>query len=149
MKEGFNIHAPNNPLRVNTVPFPRPTKRSLWRRCFLFGALVLACFAFSPTARAVDPPPDGGYPNANTAEGDNALLSITTGNNNTADGNAALYSDTTGSENTALGVGALYYNTSGNFNTATGVQALLSNTTADFNTATGNFALISNSSGSK
>ena len=133
---------------MTTLHLKKSISWSPLRRGFPVVLLVLGLFAFSPTARAVDPPPDGGYPNANTAEGDNALLSITTGNNNTADGNAALYSDTTGSENTALGVGALYYNTSGNFNTATGVQALLSNTTGDFNTATGNFALISNSSGS-
>ena len=36
-------------------------------------------FALSPTARAVTPAPDGGYPNNNTAEGDNALFSLTTG----------------------------------------------------------------------
>src|SRR5438105_8322517 len=107
MKEGFNMHAPNNPLRVNTVPFPRPTKRSLWWRCFLFGALVLACFAFSPTARAVDPPSDGGYPGANTAEGDCALSSLSTGENNTALGFKALAANTTGGENTATGERAL------------------------------------------
>ena len=31
-------------------------------------------------ARAVTPEPDGGYPGFNTAEGDNALFSLTTGN---------------------------------------------------------------------
>ena len=30
---------------------------------------ALACFALSPTVRAVDPPPDGGYGGQNTAEG--------------------------------------------------------------------------------
>ena len=35
--------------------------------------LTLACFALSPGARAVDPPPDGGYPGDNTAEGEDAL----------------------------------------------------------------------------
>jgi hypothetical protein len=29
--------------------------------------------------QAVVPPPDGGYPNFNTAEGQNALFSLTTG----------------------------------------------------------------------
>jgi len=47
-------------------------------------ALALGLFALSPTIRAVDPPPDGGYPNSNTAEGDNALFNLTTGFNNTA-----------------------------------------------------------------
>ena len=40
--------------------------------------LMLACFALSPSAQAVDPPPDGGYPGNNTAEGDDALFSLTT-----------------------------------------------------------------------
>ena len=61
--------------------------------------LALACFALSPQARAVDPPPDGGYPNQNTAEGDDALFSLTTGADNTAMGFDALDSNTTGSDN--------------------------------------------------
>ena len=142
------MHAPNNPLRVNTVPFPRPTKRSLWRRCFLFGALVLACFAFSPAARAVDPPPDGGYPGANTAEGDLALLSLTTGEANTALGFKALSANTTGSNNTGTGERALRGNSTGGSNTATGLEALTSNTTGNNNTATGLLALYGNTTGS-
>ena len=62
-------------------------------------ALTLGCFALSPQARAVDPPPDGGYPNQNTAEGDDALFSLTTGADNTAMGFDALDSNTTGSDN--------------------------------------------------
>src|SRR5438105_798670 len=49
-------------------------------------ALVLPCFVLSPKAQAVIPAPDGGYPGANTAEGQNALLSLTTGTYNTAVG---------------------------------------------------------------
>ena len=42
---------------------------------FVLIVLVFACFADFPNkAQAVNPPPDGGYPGANTAEGDNALL---------------------------------------------------------------------------
>jgi hypothetical protein len=41
--------------------------------------LALTSFALSPWARAVDPAPDGGYPNGNTAEGEDALFSLTTG----------------------------------------------------------------------
>ena len=41
--------------------------------------------------QAVSPAPDGGYPNGNTAEGLNALFSLTTGALNTALGGAALY----------------------------------------------------------
>jgi hypothetical protein len=115
----------------------------------IYSALALACFALSPAALAVDPPPDGGYPNANTAEGDNALFSLDTsqGLNNTAIGFDALYSTTTGNNNTATGVAALKSNTTGNFNTATGLQALKSNTTGSFNTAAGVNALLFNTTG--
>ena len=37
-------------------------------------ALLLVCMGLLPRARAVSPPPDGGYANFNTAEGTNALL---------------------------------------------------------------------------
>jgi hypothetical protein len=48
--------------------------------------LTLLCFGLFPKAQAVVPPPDGGYPNFNTAEGQNALFSLTTGAANTAVG---------------------------------------------------------------
>ena len=44
---------------------------------------VLACLGFSSTAWAVLPAPDGGYPGGNTAEGQNALLSLATGTSST------------------------------------------------------------------
>jgi hypothetical protein len=43
-----------------------------------------ACIVFFQTAQAVIPPPDGGYPGGNTAEGQAALLSLTSGGFNTA-----------------------------------------------------------------
>src|SRR4029453_9717241 len=91
--------------------------------------VALACFGMSPLARAVDPPPDGGYPNGNTAEGDNGLFSLTFGVNNTASGFEALFSNTIGGDNTAIGVNVLRSNSTGDFNTATGSQALFSNST--------------------
>jgi len=111
--------------------------------------LALCCFALSPAPKAfgVTPAPDGGYPGANTAEGQTALQSLTTGTNNTAFGFQALYHDTTGSNNAATGFRALYINTSGVNNTGTGSQALFSNTTGNQNTATGYVALSSNTSG--
>src|SRR5215470_16961829 len=93
-----------------------------------FAAFTLVWFAFSTSARAVVPPPDGGYPNFTTAEGQNALHSLTTGAANTALGAYSLFSTTTASFNTAVGAGALDLNT-GDANTANGAAALLFNTT--------------------
>jgi hypothetical protein len=110
-------------------------------------ALVLACFALLPRAQAVVPAPDGGYPGWNTAEGTNALLSLTTGIYNTALGGQALGRNTGGSNNTAVGLNALYYN-NGSDNTANGFEALFNNTTGPRNTAVGSGALIDNAAGS-
>ncbi len=75
-------------------------------RGFLLVPFVLACFALSPTARAVDPPPDGGYPNQNTAEADNALFDLDTsqGANNMATGFSAVASNAAGTPNTEVGL---------------------------------------------
>jgi len=83
----------------------------------------------------------------NTASGCKALYSNTTGEYNTANGVEALYSNTTGYRNTASGYKALYSNTTGEYNTANGVEALYSNTTGYYNIANGYFALYSNTSG--
>jgi hypothetical protein len=109
--------------------------------------VVLACFGLSPTAQAVVPPPDGGYANQNTAEGKDALFSLTTGFENTAVGAQALYSLTTGAANTALGFQALYNGITASGNTAVGDQALLSNTVGTRNVAVGAAALASLTSG--
>jgi hypothetical protein len=99
-------------------------------------ALALACFRFLPTAQALlpPPPPDGGYPGANTAEGQEALFSLTSGGYNTAVGFLSLRSDSTGGLNTAVGAGALFANTADG-NTATGAGALLLNSSGSQNTA--------------
>ncbi len=115
----------------------------LTRTISLIGALLVS----AATARAVDPPPDGGYPGANTAEGDDALFNLTTGVSNTATGYHALFSNTTGNNNTATGTAALGNNSVGINNTATGYGTLLSNTTGSYNTATGVGALGFNGSG--
>ena len=75
--------------------------RSRSRLALLLIPLVFACFALSPDGRAVSPPPDGGYPNNNTAEGSDALFSLTTGTDNTAIGFDALYSNTGGGASSA------------------------------------------------
>ena len=110
-------------------------------------AFALACFGLSPTGRAVVPAPDGDYPGFNTAEGEDALFSLTTGIGNTANGAFALYKNRTGNGNTANGFEALFNNTTGYGNTANGVQALLNNTTGHNNTANGLNALRSNTTG--
>jgi len=111
-------------------------------------AFTLAFFALLPNVQAVIPAPDGGYPGFNTAEGQNALLHVTTGAANTAVGWFSLENITTGSANTGVGAGTLVLNTADN-NTATGAGALLSNTTGGVNTANGAFALINNTTGSR
>jgi hypothetical protein len=70
---------------------------------------ALGCFALVQNTQAVSPAPDGGYPGRNTAEGDNALFSLTTGPENTAVGFQALFSNTTGYYNTATGGLSLYF----------------------------------------
>jgi Chaperone of endosialidase len=110
--------------------------------------VALACFGLSPMAQAFlpPPPPDGGYPGSNTAEGDFALYRLTTGFDNTAIGTQALVSNMDGDYNTAIGAFTLSFNVSGNQNTATGVSALESNTASN-NTADGFEALFMNETG--
>jgi hypothetical protein len=109
--------------------------------------LILVAFAVLPKTQAVVPRPDGGYPGANTAEGENALLSLTTGTFNTAVGFFALENNDLGNYNTAIGAGALFATADSVMNTAVGAGALLLNTGGTNNTATGAFALINNRSG--
>jgi hypothetical protein len=107
---------------------------------------VLASFALLPGARAVNPAPDGCFPNFTTAEGCDALSSLTIGAGNTALGWRSLFLDTTGSFNTGVGAGALVLNNA-NSNTAVGAAALLLNTSGTQNTAIGTDALVFNGSG--
>ena len=108
---------------------------------------ALVCFALVQNTQAVSPPPDGGYPGGNTAEGQNALLRLTSGYYNTAVGFSSLKSNTIGYLNTAVGINALSFNTTGSSNTANGAAALYSNTTGQHNIANGGYALFSNTAG--
>ena len=136
--------------------------------------VVLACLAFLPQVQAapapyvfraipdVVPPPDGEY-GGSTAEGYQALFSLTTGAFETALGWRSLYSDTTGNyntgtgagtlalnngrENTATGAGSMLLNTSGFRNTAAGMVTLLYNDTGLYNCAFGAFGLFNNTNG--
>jgi hypothetical protein len=113
-----------------------------------FIALIWGWFAqLASIAFGVLPPPDGGYPGGNTAEGQAALFSLTAGGlNNTAVGFLSLKNNTEGDYNTALGAGTLFANTA-DANTAVGGAALLLNTTGSANTAVGAAALLHNVNG--
>jgi Chaperone of endosialidase len=126
-------------------------------------SLLFLCLWVAPKAFGVVPPPDGGYPGFNTAEGDKALLSLTAGTANAGIGWFSLRSNTVGNlntgvgaatllfntvdNNTAVGAAALLFNTTGTDNTGVGVATLIDNTTGSFNTATGFEALFSNLTG--
>ena len=103
---------------------------------------VVACFALLPGAQAacLDGCNNGLF---NVWQGDDALISDTTGTGNSAFGWRALFFDTDGSFNTAVGAGALVLNNGGS-NTAVGAGALLLNTTGVENTAIGTDALVFN-----
>src|SRR5262245_46668355 len=132
----------------------------------IFVVLPAMCsVGFLLTTQALIPPPDGGYPGFNTAEGRDALLILNTSSGiaNTAVGAFSLKSNVNGSfstavgagtllfntapENTAIGAVALLFNTTGGSNTAVGTSALLNNTVGDANTATGGRALMNNTTG--
>lgn len=138
-------------------------------QCFSFCFILLTSgFGFlelTEITKGVTPAPDGGYPSGNTAEGQNALFSLTSGGYNTAVGYLSLTTDRTanfntaigagtllanmGANNTAIGAGALLSNTSGFGNTANGVSALSRNTIGIGNTADGGAALFSNTTGAQ
>jgi hypothetical protein len=148
------MHRPT-PLNTATLPIHNPISRSPLRRGFpvVLLALALGLFALSPTARAVDPPPDEGHANQNNTTGDlntangadtlcNMMmfgntpygchaLESNTGLHNTAIGCSALKDNTMGHSNTAIGRSALVDNTMGNHNTAIGFSALACNTGSD------------------
>jgi hypothetical protein len=108
---------------------------------------ALVCFGLCPQARsATDAPTDDVVSPTNTADGQLALASITTGIYNTAFGFYAALSISDASFDTALGAGALLLDTAGT-NTAVGAGALLSNSTGSANNAVGTFALFNNIEG--
>jgi hypothetical protein len=82
-------------------------------------------------------------PGGNTAEGQEALLSLTSGTFNAAVGWRSLLFVLTGNLNTAIGAGTLFFSTAEE-NTATGAGALFSTQDGSNNTANGAFALYYN-----
>ena len=118
------------------------------KSALILTALALGILPLVQRSQAVNPPPDGGYAGGNTAEGQGALLNLTTGTFNTAVGLFSLKSNTQGQFNTAVGAATLFTNTADK-NTGTGAGALLSNTIGIENTANGSFALLNNSTGAQ
>src|SRR6266542_401880 len=115
---------------------------------------ALVCFGLCQQVQsATDTPDPGAKPLSNTADGTNALLSLTSGLYNSAFGFDSLLSASNTSFNTGVGAGTLILNNGdptageGVQNTAVGAGALLSNTTGGSNTAVGAFALFSNVDG--
>jgi Chaperone of endosialidase len=117
----------------------------------LFIPLLLTGFALLPRAQAETPAegvtPELALPGFNTADGFNALDSLTTGVFNSGFGALTLEDNTTGSHNTALGAQALRVNTLGSFNTAVGENALVKNIDGNQNMALGQGALANNVTG--
>jgi hypothetical protein len=128
---------------------------------------MLVCFALSPQTQAVNSPanpdPITTPPLSDTADGQGALLSITTGIYSSAFGFFASLSQVDASfctavggaalllnnaaENTGVGAGALLTNTTGINNTGCGAFALFTNATGEFNNAVGANSLLFNTSG--
>lgn len=112
---------------------------------FLHCVLALGCWVLAPSIRAVQPPPDGGYPNGITAEGDGALSGSPPPENDTAVGYHAMH-NLSGVSNNHTAAGSLSLSVTshiGGYDTAAvGFQALL-NGVNDLTFAVGHNALIS------
>jgi hypothetical protein len=126
LEPGSSIPATAAASRFRSRQADEISRRVLSMKTTIVVSLAFLCLsAAGPDAQAVVPPPDGGYSNFNTAEGQNSLFSLTTGAANTAVGWFSLFSDTEGSFNTATGAGTLLFN-AGDQNTAVGAAALYS-----------------------
>ena len=142
------------------------TALSSFRGGFILVILTVASAMLLPEAHAVNPPPDGGYPGFNTAEGQNALLSLdtSTGFANTAVGALSLQSSVDASFNTGVGAGRFlstpetkirplalprfYSILPAKITPPSEWSALLNNSIGEANTAIGDSALSSNTTGS-
>lgn len=88
----------------------------------------------------------GGFASSNvTAIGYHAL-NVNQGNNNTALGNIALQSNSTGIYNFAIGTGGLSSNTTGNYNTALGANDGSTNVTGSYNLLIGPWVDVASTS---
>ena len=118
-------------------------------RKIIFGTVLsaLVCFGLCQQVRsATDTPDPGSVSTSNTADGQGALLSLTTGFYNSAFGFLSVLSISDASFDTGVGAGALLVDTAGT-NAAVGAGALFSNTTGSDNNAVGTFAMFNNIDG--
>jgi hypothetical protein len=118
-------------------------------RKIIFGTAMsaLVCFGLCQQVQsATDTPDPGSLPTSNTADGQGALGSLTTGLYNSAFGFLSVLSLSDANFDTGVGAGALLVDNGGE-NTAVGAGALFSNTTGANNTAVGTFALFNNTAG--
>jgi trimeric autotransporter adhesin len=132
-------------MKIMQISIKRKTTTALSLIIFALGSFALCQQVQSATDT---PDPGGSLPASNTADGQNALRSLTTGIYNSAFGFDSLLSLTDGKFCTGVGGATLLSNT-GDENTAVGAGALLSNTTGVRNTANGTFALFSNITGNE
>src|SRR5205823_12683682 len=109
---------PTSTKNMTTLHLGKSIGRSPLRYGLFLTALVLACFALSPQARAVCQ--EGCLTNENTVLGDDALLSNTTRFGYTATGSQALVSNTPVGDNPANGSHALFSNSTEPRKTAAG-----------------------------
>src|SRR5207244_13410590 len=118
-------------------------------RKIIFGTVLsaLVCFGLCQQVQsATDTPDPGSLPTSNTADGQGALGSLTSGLYNSAFGFLSVLSLSDGNFDTGVGAGALLVDNGGQ-NTAVGAGALFSNTTGSPNTAVGAFAMFFNVDG--
>jgi hypothetical protein len=90
-------------MQTSTL-FINRANRSFEQSTLFVIPFLFVCFAPFSIAQAVNPPPDGGYLNGNTAVEKSALFALTSGGTNTV--------VTTERFNTAIGAAALRANTS-------------------------------------
>ncbi len=115
--------------------------------------IILSCALLSlALLPKVQGAPESALPGFNTADGDHALFSNTSGIGNSAFDWYSLFANSDGAFNTGVGAGALALNVGnqstgeGTQNTAVGAVALLLNSKGQANTAVGASALLSNDS---
>jgi hypothetical protein len=114
---------------------------------FTTALFTLVCFGLCQQGQsATDTPDPGPLSDSNTADGQGALGSLTTGLYNSAFGFLSVLSLSDGNFDTGVGAGALLVDNGGT-NTAVGAGALLTNSTGSNNDAVGVFALFNNTSG--